>query len=127
MGQPSNAAAEGPIADQVIHAVFIYHPDRAPDQPAHRLLLRAMCEESHVSVRCCHGQIPDGDMGEVMEFLDAWGKEKQVRRTQQGVFDGLRDRVRVKGLPLMTSHPMDIGFSSRKERERRYPQPWSRV
>ncbi len=73
---------KGLIADQVIHAVFIYHPDRAPDKPAHRLLLRAMCEESHVSVRCCHGQIPDGDMGEVMEFLDAWGKEKQVRRTQ---------------------------------------------
>ncbi len=54
---------KGLIAEQVIHAVFIYHPDRAPDKPAHRLLIRAMCEESRVSVRCCHGQIPDGDMG----------------------------------------------------------------
>ncbi len=35
---------KGLIAKHVIHAVFLYHPDRAPDKPAHRLLLRAMCE-----------------------------------------------------------------------------------
>ncbi len=45
-----------------------------------------------------------------MEFLDAWGKEKQVRRTQQGVHDGLRDRVRVKGLPTNDKPPYGYRF-----------------
>ena len=100
----------GLIAEQAIHAVFLYHPDRTPDKPAHRLLFRALCEEFKVSVRCCHGQIPEGDMGEVMEFLDAWAKEKQVRRTQQGVRDGLRDRVKVKGLPANNKPPYGYHF-----------------
>ncbi len=39
---PAMWQLKGLIADQVIHAVFLYHPDRAPDKPAHRLLLRAM-------------------------------------------------------------------------------------
>ena len=93
------------IRGRMIKAIFMYHPDRGPSKPAHRLLLRAMCEEYGVSIVTCQGQIPEGEMGEVMEFLDAWSKEKQVLRAQQGAKDGLRDRVRVRGLPASLKAP----------------------
>ena len=88
-----------------IRAVFMYDADRGPSKPAHRLLFRAMCEEYGVRVRCLHGQVPEGDMGEVMEFLSAWSKEKQVHRAQQGAKDGLRDRARLRGLPTNSKAP----------------------
>ena len=91
------------IRSRMVQAVFMYDPDRGPSKPAHRLLLRALCEEQGVIIRCRHGQVPEGDMGEVMEFLSAWSKEKQVHRAQQGARDGLRDRARLRGLPT-TSH-----------------------
>ena len=93
------------IRGRMIKAIFMYHPDRGPSKPAHRLLLRAMCEEYGVSIVTCQGQIPEGEMGEVMEFLDAWSKEKQVLRAQQGAKDGLRDRVRIRGLPASSKAP----------------------
>ncbi len=83
------------ISGDAIGAIVMYHADRGPDKPVHRLLFRALCQEYGVIVRCRHGQVPDGDMGEVMEFLSAWAKEKQVYRAQQGARDGLRDRARV--------------------------------
>ena len=51
---PAMRRLKGLIAEQAIHAVFLYHPDRAPDKPAHRLLFRALCEEFNVGVRCCY-------------------------------------------------------------------------
>lgn len=93
------------IRSQEIGAIFMYDPDRGPSKPAHRLLFRAMCEEYGIKVICCHGQIPEGEMGEVMEFLSAWSKEKQVLRAQQGARDGIRDRVRLKRLPSSTNAP----------------------
>ena len=60
-------------------------------------------------------------MGEVMEFLDAWGKEKQVRRTQQGVHDGLRDRVRVKGLPTNNKPPYGYRFQFTEREGKKVP------
>ena len=71
------------IHEKAISAVFMYEPDRGPSKPAHRQLFRPFCEDNGIQVRCRHGQIPDGDMGEVMEFLSAWAKEKQVHRPQQ--------------------------------------------
>jgi hypothetical protein len=81
------------VRSQSIHRVFMSDPDRSPSKPAHRLLFRALCEDNGVKVACAHGQVPEGDMGEVMEFLSAWQKEKQVMRAQQGARDGLRDRA----------------------------------
>ncbi|MBI2872050.1 MAG: recombinase family protein [Chloroflexi bacterium] len=71
-------------------------------EPAHRLLFRAMCDEYGVQIQCRFGQVPEGEMGEVMEFLSAWSKEKQVLRAQQGARDGLRDRVKLRHLPANT-------------------------
>lgn len=98
------------IRNRAISAVFMYDADRGPSKPAHRLLFRALCEEYGVAVRCCHGQIPDGDMGEVMEFLSAWSKEKQVHRAQQGAKDGLRDRAKLRGLPTNGTAPYGYRF-----------------
>jgi len=93
------------IRDRAITAVFMYDADRGPGKPVHRLLFRALCEENGVAVRCCHGEIPVGEMGELMEFISAWSKEKQVHRAQQGSKDGLRDRARLKGLPVTGKAP----------------------
>ena len=54
------------IRSRAIQAIFMHDADRGPSKPAHRLLLRAMCEEYGVRVRCLYGQVPEGDMGEVM-------------------------------------------------------------
>ena len=97
-----------------IHRVFMYDADRGPDKPVHRLLFRALCEDYGVTIRCAHGQVPDGEMGEVMEFLSAWSKEKEVRRAQQGAKDGLHDRATLGGLPINGNPP--YGFKFRLER-----------
>ena len=104
------------IRTQVIQGVFMYEPDRSPSKPVHRLLFRALCQENGVSIRCRHGQIPDGDMGEVMEFLSAWAKEKQVHRAQQGARDGLRDRVKLKGLPAAPKNPYGYAWNAERTR-----------
>ena len=77
------------------------------------MLLRALCEENGVAVRCVNGQMPEGEFGDVMEFLSAWSKEKQVQRAQRGARDGLRDRARIKGLPVNGNAP--YGFQIRYE------------
>ena len=96
-----------------VHAVYLYDADRGPAKPAHRMMFRALCEENGVEVRCKHGQVPAGDMSEVMEFLSAWQKEKQVQRAQQGARDGLRDRALLKGLPVNGASP--YGYRLRYE------------
>ena len=93
------------ITEDAISAVVMYDADRGPSKPAHRLMMRALCDENGVRILCRYGQVPDGEMGEVMEFLSAWSKEKQVHRAQQGARDGLRDRAKVKGLPVNGSTP----------------------
>ena len=102
---PAMLQLRGLIAQGAISAVVMYDADRGPSKPAHRLMMRALCEENGVRILCRHGQVPDGEMGEVMEFLSAWSKEKQVHRAQQGARDGLRDRAKVKGLPVNGSAP----------------------
>ncbi len=93
------------IRGRRIQAIFMYDPDRGPSRPVHRLLFRALAQECGVQIRARHGQVPEGDMGEVMEFLSAWAKEKQVLRAQQGSRDGLRDRAALRGLPPTSAAP----------------------
>lgn len=109
------------IRNGSVHAVFMYDADRGPSKPVHRLIFRAMCEEANVKIRCRHGQIPDGEMGEVMEFLSAWAKEKQVHRAQQGSKDGLRDRAAKKGLPVNNKPPYGYQFCFEERGGKRIP------
>ena len=104
------ARAKELISRKAVSAVLTYDADRGPSKPVHRLLFRAFCEDYDVVVRCCHGQVPDGEMGEFMEFASAWAKEKQVRRAQQGAKDGLRDRARLRGLPVTGIPPYGYQF-----------------
>ena len=85
-----------------VGAVFMYDPDRGPSKPVHRLLFRELCEEAGVKVFCRHGQIPEGEMADVMEMLSAHTKQMQVLRAQRGARDGLRDRAMVKQMPIST-------------------------
>ena len=98
------------VLEGSIRAIFLYDADRAPSKPAHRLLFRALCEDNGVAIRCVHGQIPGGDMGEFMEFASAWAKQQQVHRAQQGSKDGLRDRARLRGLPTNGTAPLGYRF-----------------
>ena len=101
------------VRSREVHAVYLYDADRGPAKPAHRMMFRALCEEHEVEIKCKHGQVPAGDMSEVMEFLSAWQKEKQVQRAQQGARDGLRDRALLKGLPVNGAAP--YGYRLRYE------------
>jgi site-specific DNA recombinase len=112
------------IRSRAIKAVFMYDADRGPSKPAHRLLFRALCEEYGVSIRCKYGQVPDGDMGEVMEFLSAWSKEKQVNRAQQGARDGLRDRAKIKGLPVNGHAPYGYQLRYEINQDKKCPVAW---
>ena len=98
------------VRSEAISGIFQYYTERGPSKHVHRLQYRALCEEYGVQVYCCHGEIPAGEMGEVMEFLSAWAKEKQVHRAQQGARDGLRDRARLKGLPVTGRPPYGYQF-----------------
>jgi site-specific DNA recombinase len=109
------------VRSRTIHAIFMYDADRGPAKPAHRLLFRAMCEERGVKVRCKYGQVPDGEMGEVMEFLSAWAKEKQVQRAQRGAADGLRDRAAKRGLPVNNKAPYGYQFRFAEHQGKRVP------
>ena len=88
------------VTGGIVDAVFMYHSDRLPSKPAHRLAFRALCEESGVTIRCRFGEVPEGEMSEFMDFAMSWAKEQQVLRAQQGARDGQRDRAKLRGLPV---------------------------
>ena len=76
---PTMGQLKALVLGRAITAIFMYDADRGPSKPAHRLMFWALCQENGVAVRCCHGEIPGGEMGELMEFISAWSKEKQVQ------------------------------------------------
>ena len=101
------------VLRRAVKAIFMYDADRGPSKPIRRLLLRALCEDHDVRISCVYGQVPDGEMGEVMEFLSAWQKEKQVLRAQQGARDGLRARATLRGLPAVPRAPYGYQWNGR--------------
>ena len=49
-----------------IHAIFMQHPDRMPDEPAHRMMFRLECQDNRV-LRCdCQGPIHDNHDGDLV-------------------------------------------------------------
>jgi hypothetical protein len=63
------------IEDREIHAVYQYDADRGPSRPAHRLLYRAVCKDNGVKIRRCYDEVPEGEMSDILEALNAWKKE----------------------------------------------------
>ena len=88
--------------------------DSAPSKPVHRLLFRGLCEEHRVKIICRHGQVPEGEMGELLEFVSAWAKEGQVTRAQIGARDGLRDRAAIKGIPASAQSPFGYNWNGKQ-------------
>jgi len=74
---PTMGQLKALVLGRAITAIFMYDSGRGPFKPAHQLMFRALCEENGVAVRCCHGEIPGGEMGELMEFISAWSKENR--------------------------------------------------
>ena len=109
------------VRSKEVSAVFMYDADRSPSRPVHRLLFRAVCEDNFVAIRCVHGQIPGGDMGEFVEFASAWSKQLQVHRAQQGAKDGLRDRAKKRGLPVTGIPPYGFRFRYQEPGVNRVP------
>ena len=123
---PTMGQLKALVLGRAITAIFMYDADRGPSKPAHRLMFRALCEENGVAVRCCHGEIPGGEMGELMEFISAWSKEKQVHRAQQGAKDGLRDRAKKRGLPTNGIAPLGYHFRYQDLNGKKIPV-WNRI
>lgn len=86
------------IQSGVIQALGVYHPDRLAAKPGDRLVLRTLCDQKHVRLMPCNGQIHDGPEGEFLDFAVTWAKYQQVLRAQQSSKDGLRARATSKGL-----------------------------
>ena len=53
-------------------------------------------------------------MSDVMDFLSAWSKEKQVLRAQRGAADGLRNRAAIRGLPAVPVAPYGYRWNDSK-------------
>ena len=109
------------VLDRAITAIFMYDADRGPAKSAHRLIFRALCEENGVAVRCRYGEIPGGEMGDLMEFISAWSKENQVRHAQQRAKEGLRDRAKKRGLPTNGTAPLGYQFRYQGLNAKRIP------
>jgi site-specific DNA recombinase len=82
------------VRNHEITAVAALDRDRFNAQGKQRLIFLWDLKEAGVSLLLGQGPpIMDGSDGELMEFVYAIGKEKQVLRARQGSKDGLHDRV----------------------------------
>lgn len=110
------------VLSKEIAALGILDRDRLNAQGLQRLTFLAECKDAGVELVICQGPpIMDEPEGQLVELALALGKERQVRRAGQGARDGLRDRVRLKGLPAMAKNP--YGYSWSKDRTRLIPTP----
>jgi len=98
MGCPEMQTLMETIQSGAIQALGVYHPDRLAAKPADRLVLRTLCDQQHVRLVPCNGQIHDGPEGEFLDFAVTWSKYQQVLRAQQSSKDGLRARATSRGL-----------------------------
>jgi len=111
------------VASGAVPRLYMYDPDRLPSRPVHRMMFRAMVQEFGVTVRCVYGEVPTGDIGEVMEFLTAWQKEKQVLRARQGAKDGMRDRAALRGPARQPEEAVRVYMERRADSARSRRQP----
>lgn len=102
------------IANGEIEAVGVLDRDRLQAQGLQRLVFMSECQEHKVQVITAQGPpMMEGPEGQLVELALALGKEKSVLRAQQGAKDGLRDRAKLKGMPVNGKPP--YGFKFRYE------------
>ena len=99
------------IADGVIQAVGVLDRDRLQAQGLQRLVFISECQDNNVQIIAAQGPaMMEGPEGQLVELALALGKEKSVLRAQKGAKDGLRDRAKLRGLPLGGKPPYGYTF-----------------
>ena len=99
------------IADGTVQAVGTLDRDRFQAQGLQRLLFLSECQDYGVEIVAVQGApMLGGGEGQLVELALALGKERSVLRAQQGAKDGLRDRAKLKGLPLGGKPPYGYIF-----------------
>ena len=97
------------VLEGKINAVGVLDRDRLPAQGIQRLLFLSNCQANGVDLVTVQGSpVLDGPEGQLVELALALGKERSVRRAQQGAKDGLRDRVQLKGLSPNNAQPYGL-------------------
>ena len=97
-----------------IQAIGMYHGDRLAGNPGQKMFIVDLCDRYGVKLLARHSPIMEGKEGELLEYVRTWGKEQQVMRAQQASKDGLRDRVKVRGLPASARCPYGYSFATRR-------------
>lgn len=115
MACPDFQQLRGWIAKGQIHAIGVSDRDRLQAQGLQRLIFLSECRELGVQIITVQGPpMLDGAEGQPVELALALGKEKSVLRAQQGAKNGLRDRVKLHGLPATGFPPYGYKFRMRK-------------
>ncbi|MCI0795167.1 MAG: recombinase family protein [Chloroflexi bacterium] len=110
------------VVDGSIDAIGLLDRDRLQAQGLQRLIFLSDCQERGVRLVTCQGPpMFDGGEGQLVELALALGKEKSVQRAQQGSKDGLRDRARLRGLPVTGIPPYGFRFRYLEAAGKRVP------
>ena len=100
-----------------IAAVGFLDRDRLNAIGLQRLAFMADCRASGVELVICQGPpILNEPEGQLIELALAIGKERAVRRAQQGSKDALRERATVKGLPTTCQAPFGYRWDETRTR-----------
>jgi len=82
-----------------IKAVGMTHLDRLSGRPGHMSQIFETLKDANCQLLAKETPLPTGLMGELVALVLTLGKAMQVDRADNGAKDGLRDRVKRKGLP----------------------------
>ena len=95
-----------------IKAVGILDRDRLQAKGVQRLVFISDCRDRDVEIVVAQGpEFMDAPEGQIIELALALGKERANLRAQTGSKNGLRDRVKLKGLPITRKGPFGYGFN----------------
>ena len=84
-----------------INAIGMLDRDRLQSIPEQRLAFLAECREAGIEIILCQGPaMIEGDMGALIEHVQAIAKKQQVLRAKLGAKDGLHDKVTEDRKPI---------------------------
>ena len=109
---PAMEALLGWVRHGEIQAIGMYHGDRLAGNPGQKMFIVDLCDRHGVKLLARHSPIIEGKEGELLEYVRTWCKEQQVMRAQQASKDGLRDRVKLRGLPASARCPYGYSFTT---------------
>ncbi|MFP3975713.1 MAG: recombinase family protein [Chloroflexota bacterium] len=99
------------VRNEDIDAIGIWHTDRLTGRPAHKVYILDLCQRNNVTVLSKTSPLIEGREGELLEYIQAWGKEGQVLYAQEGSKGKLHDRAKRLGLPATCQPPYGYRWS----------------